>query len=247
MARARLAQVIGARGNGADVQLRLAMRTWYERESVRKSWRPRYSAKVDAIIATYFEGIDNPRVKRRLLLGSAPPLQRVAEGGEYKYGSLTENKATLLLEKFGRLISLTWETLINDDLSAFVNVPNAMGAAARRAEADEVYALFTANSGAGMQMQDGVNLFDAAHANISATSGAVSIVTLGAARALLRKQQALGNGGYLNLAHVISLCRRNRRLRPSKFSRKRLVTSIERPARPPSAPPLRRLSMAQSL
>lgn len=39
------------------------MRAWYERESLRKSWRPRYRSKVDAITSTYVEGVDNPRVK----------------------------------------------------------------------------------------------------------------------------------------------------------------------------------------
>lgn len=62
LARQRLFAVLGARGSGADVQLRLAMRTWYERESLRKGWRPRYRAKVDAIISTYFEAVENPRV-----------------------------------------------------------------------------------------------------------------------------------------------------------------------------------------
>ena len=135
----------------------------------------------------------------RVLLGSAPPLAAIVEGGEYTYGGLAENKTSLQIGKFGKALRLTWETLINDDLQAFAKVPAAMGAAARRAEADAVYALFTANSGAGQAMQDSVNLFDAgAHANVSATVGAISTGTLGAARSLLRKQLALG-GGYLNL------------------------------------------------
>lgn len=50
-----------------------------------------------------------------------------------------------------------------------------MGAAARRAEADEVYSLFAVNSGAGILMQDGVNLFHANHGNVSATVGAILV------------------------------------------------------------------------
>jgi len=135
----------------------------------------------------------------RVLLGSAPALASIAEGGEYTYGSLAENKASLQIGKFGKALRLTWETLINDDLQVFAKIPAAMGAAARRAEADAVYGLFAANSGAGQTMQDSVNLFDSsAHANVSATVGAISTTTLGAARSLLRKQLALG-GGYLNL------------------------------------------------
>lgn len=137
----------------------------------------------------------------RLLLGSAPGLELVVEGGEYKFGSLSENKTSLAITKYGKALKLTWETLINDDLAAFMRLPQAMGAAARRTEADRVYEIFTANSGNGQTMQDGVALFHSgSHANVSATTGAISTATLGAARALLRKQTALGNGGYLNLA-----------------------------------------------
>lgn len=62
-ARQRLAEAVGSKTTGGDQQLRLALRSWYERESEVKAWRPRYRSKVDAIIATYVEGIDNPRVK----------------------------------------------------------------------------------------------------------------------------------------------------------------------------------------
>ncbi|MBX5462972.1 MAG: site-specific integrase [Steroidobacteraceae bacterium] len=62
-ARARLAEVLAAKETGGDVPLRLAIRSWYEQQSTRGSWRPRYRVKVDAIISTYVEGIENPRVK----------------------------------------------------------------------------------------------------------------------------------------------------------------------------------------
>lgn len=87
--------------------------------------------------------------------------------------------------------------LVNDDLFAFLRMQPALGQAARRAEADQVYALFAANSGAGPAMQDGVNLFNSAHGNLT-SSGAFDAALLGAGRALLRKMTALG-GGYLAL------------------------------------------------
>lgn len=62
-ARQRLSEVLAAREHGADVPLRLAMRTWYEQQLKRGAWRPRYRTKVDSIIATYFEAIENKRVQ----------------------------------------------------------------------------------------------------------------------------------------------------------------------------------------
>lgn len=70
-ARARLSEVLGAKEKGADVPLRLAIRQWYEQQSTRGNWRPRYRVKVDSIISTYIEGIENPRVRlsKRALAG----------------------------------------------------------------------------------------------------------------------------------------------------------------------------------
>jgi integrase len=62
-ARSRLSEVTTSREKGADVPLRVAMRSWYELHTTRGTWRPRYRMKIDSIISTYVEGIPNPRVK----------------------------------------------------------------------------------------------------------------------------------------------------------------------------------------
>lgn len=62
-ARARLAEVLATREHGGDVALRVAMRAWYERQSSRATWRPRYRIKVDSIVSTYVEGVENARIK----------------------------------------------------------------------------------------------------------------------------------------------------------------------------------------
>lgn len=134
----------------------------------------------------------------RVILGSAPELKQVLEGAEYEYGGLEEDKASYAVTKWGRMIRLTWEALVNDDLGAFLRTTQAMGIAAARAEADLIYATFAANSGAGPQMQDGVNLFHADHGNLAASSAALDAAALGKARILLRRQTALG-GGTMNL------------------------------------------------
>lgn len=137
------------------------------------------------------------RDQERPILGSAPSLQPVAEHAEYPDGSLTDDLAKYQVAKYGVIVSLTWEVLVNDQIGAFLRVQPALGQAARRKEADLVYALFAANAGAGPAMQDGTNLFHANHANL-ATAAAFDATLLGAGRALLRKQQAVG-GGYLSL------------------------------------------------
>jgi ATP-dependent protease ClpP protease subunit len=143
--------------------------------------------------------VDDFREQKRPILGSAPALLPVLEGGEYTYGSLDEDRAVpYAVGKFGRMVKLTWEALINDDLAAFARMTAALGQAAARAEADKVYAPFAENSGAGPVMQDSVNLFHAGHANVAASATALDAAALGAGRVLLRRQTAVG-GGQLNL------------------------------------------------
>jgi integrase len=63
LARLKLSQAVASRATGADVPLRLAMRSWFERKTQVAKWRPRYRSKVDAIVSTYIEGVENPRVR----------------------------------------------------------------------------------------------------------------------------------------------------------------------------------------
>lgn len=136
----------------------------------------------------------------RVLLGSAPDLLEVPEGGEYTHGSMDDDRSVpYAVGKFGRIVQLTWEAIINDDLGAFSRMMQALGQAAARSEADNVYSMFAENSGAGPLMQDGNKLFDSTnHGNVADTSASLTADALGAARVLLRRQKAVG-GGALNL------------------------------------------------
>ncbi|MEN1925174.1 ClpP-like prohead protease/major capsid protein fusion protein [Luteimonas qiangzhengi] len=142
--------------------------------------------------------VEDFKSQTRALLSSAPDLLFIPEGGEYKHGALDEDAAQFAVAKYGVQIRLTWEALVNDDLGAFVRIPQAMGAAARRKEADLVYGLFAANDGDGPTMQDGAALFHADHANLTAQVDGLDAVSLSLARTLLRRQKAKG-GGVLNL------------------------------------------------
>lgn len=132
----------------------------------------------------------------RAILGAMPDLLPVMEGGEYKHGSVDEDKSVpFKVEKFGRIIEITWEALVNDDLSALTRIPQGLGQAARRKEADLVYSLF---EGSGQIMQDGSPLFHADHGNLASSSTALDEAALAKGRLLLRKQTSVG-GGALNL------------------------------------------------
>lgn len=135
----------------------------------------------------------------RVILGSAPDLDLIPEGAEYKSGSMDEDRSVpYVVNKFGKIVTFTWEAMVNDDLGAFLKMTQAMGQAAARAEADAVYATFAENSGAGPKMQDTNNLFGSAHSNLATSAADITADALSAARVLLRRQKAVG-GGVMNI------------------------------------------------
>lgn len=98
----------------------------------------------------------------RVQLGGAPSLKRVVEGGEYEQGTIGEGAEKYAVQKFGRIVALTWETVVNDDLDALSRIPFAFGASAADLESDLVYAILTGNP----KMADGKALFHADHGNL---------------------------------------------------------------------------------
>ncbi|MBN4937322.1 Clp protease ClpP [Stenotrophomonas maltophilia] len=105
----------------------------------------------------------------RVQLGGAPALKRVVEGGEYEHGTIGEGAEKYAVQKFGRIVALTWETVVNDDLDALSRIPFAFGASAADLESDLVYAILTGNP----KMADGKALFHADHGNLG-TAAALS-------------------------------------------------------------------------
>ena len=131
----------------------------------------------------------------RAQLGEAPKLDKVLEGGEYTYGTTGDAAEKYNLVKYGKILAVTAETIINDDLDAFTRVPAMMGAAAGQLESDLFWAHFTGNPA----MHDGENLFSAAHANQAGSGGAISITTIGAGRTAMRKQKGLNGEHFINV------------------------------------------------
>lgn len=145
---------------------------------------------------------DDFRTQSRVILGSAPDLKPVLELGEYENGPLEEDRNTLVPVKFGRLVSLSWESILADNLGAFVGIGRSLGQAAMRTEADAIYGALISNTLAGPNLSDGEALFDSSRNNtVSVATGTgkpLTATALGAARAKLRRQTNVG-GGLLNL------------------------------------------------
>lgn len=126
-----------------------------------------------------------------LKVGEMSGLQKVTEAGEIKAMTTGESRESYALETHAGIFSLSRKAQINDDLGSFARWGEMMGAAAAEAEASQLLALLTANSGGGVKMGDGVNLFHATHGNLAATGDTITEESLSAARLALRSQKGL--------------------------------------------------------
>ncbi len=129
----------------------------------------------------------------RVNLSDAPALEKINESGEFKRGAFTDGKETYQLATYGKIIGITRQAVINDDMSAFTRVPELFGFAAANLESDTVYGILTANAA----LADTVALFHATHANLG--TGAIAVAGLNSARAAMRVQKTPG-GAVMNLA-----------------------------------------------
>ncbi len=103
------------------------------------------------------------REKAIVALGDVKLLD-VLESGEYKETSFNHNEERYKISKFGRIISVTLESIVNDDLDIMTRVPEVLGAAAVRLESDIVYNLLNSNP----KMSDDKQLFCTEHGNVGA-------------------------------------------------------------------------------
>jgi hypothetical protein len=86
-------------------------------------------------------------VKRFTLDGGEAILDLVKEQSEYPAAALVDGSYEYAVKKYGRRIPLSWETLINDDLDAFSDIPQRLGNAARRSEERFATALYASSTG----------------------------------------------------------------------------------------------------
>lgn len=166
-------------GNTINRSLRAAY------EEVQQTWLP---LGRQANFADFRERVS-------VALGEASRLEKVKEGGEYKYGSLPEVGSKIRAEKWGKIIALTWEAIINDDLNAFDKIPTALANSARQTESDVIWDLFLKD----VKYSDNQNIFSSQHANVAGTAGPINVQTLQAARTAMRTQKGLDGKTFINV------------------------------------------------
>jgi phage major head subunit gpT-like protein len=141
------------------------------------------------VLATDFKSM------HRVQLGEAPQLLEVGESGEFKRGTLGESKESYKVKTYGRVVAITRQVLINDDLDAFTRIPAMYGNSIAQLESDVVWGIITANPA----MADGNALFHTTHKNLAGTGAALDVLSVGAARAAMALQTGLDKKTVLNI------------------------------------------------
>ena len=128
------------------------------------------------------------RTLHSVQMGADTELKKVNEQGEYEGTVLSDTGESFAVVRYGRFVTLTFEAVINDDLSAFGRLPTDFARGATNRESTVVWNLIKANG----NMSDGNALFSSAHGNIG-TGGAISVTTVGEARKLMWEQTFEGS------------------------------------------------------
>ena len=131
----------------------------------------------------------------RAQLGEAPQLEKVNEHGEFKRGTIGEGSETYKIATFGKIVGITRQALINDDLGAFTRLSQMFGVQAAQLESDLVWWQILANP----TMGDNVALFHlASHKNLQ-SAAALSKTTLSKMRTAMAKQVGVDGKTVLNI------------------------------------------------
>lgn len=144
---------------------------------------------------------NNPDFKAKSVaqLSSAPAFKKVKEGGEFEYGAFTDGAESYALSTYGRIVAITRQALINDDLGAFDRIPAMLGRSAAELEATTFWSVITVNAA----MADGKALFHADHGNLAGSGHAIAETGMTAAKKAMRTQRSLADKAadreYLNI------------------------------------------------
>jgi len=127
---------------------------------------------VESVIASFSAETDVNDFKEitRYRLTGNGVFEKVGPDGELKHAGLSEQAYTNKVETYGRMIALTRQMMINDDLGAFLQIPRIIGRMSALKREEAVFELLLANPG---------SFFSAGNKNfISGADTALSIDSL---------------------------------------------------------------------
>lgn len=139
------------------------------------------------------------RARQKLALSEAPALLEVKPSSEFKRGTMAETKESYALATYGRILGLSRQAIINDDLNAFGTMAMRFGQAAAELVANTLAAKLHSNPTLNA---DSKAVYHVDHVNLStgAANGTINVDTLGAGIKAVRLQEGISGNVVLGLA-----------------------------------------------
>jgi ATP-dependent protease ClpP protease subunit len=117
--------------------------------------------------------------------GDFPKLQPVKENGEIKFGTFGEGRETAILAPYAIGIRISRQMMVNDELGAIDEVLSDYGQSVADFEEETFYAFALDAS-----LSNG-KMFRSANNNLAAAGSAISVTSISAGRAAMRKQVSI--------------------------------------------------------
>ena len=118
-----------------------------------------------------------------------PALLSIAENGASVPGALRASRESVGLATSGRMIRLSRQQILNDDLGAIGALAAGAAKAAVRLESAMFASLLALNGGHGPTLSDGVAMFAPEHGNLAGAPGVLNGASLASARIAMRRQK----------------------------------------------------------
>lgn len=107
------------------------------------------------------------RPHRFLRAGDFPVPLQVDEHGEFKHGTMSEGSETATLVTYGRILGLSRQLLVNDDLGALQDIGSTAGRRIADFQNSTFFStLITAGAGLGPALADALTVYHATHLNV---------------------------------------------------------------------------------
>lgn len=139
------------------------------------------------------------RAVQTVRMSSFPSLLPVNEHGEIPHGTLDETGETFKASSFARGLAISFQALVNDDLSAIQLATRDIAYGANELKSSLILDALNTT------MSDGKTLFHSDHGNMAATGAAIDVTSLGEGRTAMRLQKALDGTTPLGLQPRILL------------------------------------------
>ena len=126
-------------------------------------------------------------------LSDFPMLTPVNEAGEIKFGTLSEKKESVAVAAYASGLTLTRQVMVNDDLGAIDRMVMNYGLTVAAFEDATFWAMALGGAGGNgpTMLETTRQMFNATDVTLAGAGGAISVTTLSAGRAALRKRKRL--------------------------------------------------------